>query len=134
MPASVALDGKHYCGKHSDGMPGSILTCEYVAPELPAWRWQCPGCRIKDLEGKQCDAVVTSAESPASAPPVPHGTGQTPPSDGADPTLVGCLLALIQRLDVLIDQNVELIDLILSESGEEEERPAGMYLSGKRDS
>ena len=71
-------------------------------------------------------------EKPSADQQNGHGTEQ-PLSSGLDePTLTACLIALIQRLDVLIAQNAELIKMMPDEPGQDEEAQPSRYLNGQR--
>lgn len=80
-----------------------------------------------------CPVVDASAgEKPSAEQQNAHGTEQ-PKSSGLDePTLTVCLIALIQRLDALIAQNAELIEMMLDEPGQDEEAQPSRYLNGQR--
>lgn len=81
----------------------------------------------------ECADVKAAAEgeNSSSARPDPHGTEPISPLDENEPTLAGCLLALIQRLDILIDQNAMLIEAMLDSEPEQEGTP-NTYMNGNR--
>lgn len=76
---------------------------------------------------------ANAGEKPTAEQQSEHGTGQLPSSGQEGLTLFAALTALIQRLDVLIDQNQQLIEMMLDdgEQGNEEEVPT-RYLNGQR--
>lgn len=70
---------------------------------------------------------------PSDAPQSAHGT-EPAPSSGLDaPTLSDCLIAMLQRLDRLIDQNDQLIQMMLEEPEQvDSEEVPTRYLNGQR--
>lgn len=78
---------------------------------------------------------ANAGEKPSAEQQNGHGTEQ-PQSSGLDePTLTACLIALIgltQRLDLLINQNQQLIEMMLDEPGQDEEAQPSRYLNGQR--
>lgn len=76
---------------------------------------------------------ASDAVKPSDAPQSAHGTEPAPSSGLAAPTLSDCLIAMLQRLDRLIDQNDQLIQMMLDQPEEVEEgQPPSHYLNGQR--
>lgn len=79
-----------------------------------------------------CPVDAQNAEKQSGEVLNGHGTEQPPSSGQDEPTLIEFLMALIQRLDVLIEQNQQLIEMMLDEPGQDDEQPPSRYLNGQR--
>ena len=69
---------------------------------------------------------------PCDGQPNGHGIGQPSDSAGTEPTLSVLLMALLQRLDALIDQNAQLIEMMLDEPEQADDEQPSRYLNGSR--
>lgn len=75
---------------------------------------------------------ANAGEKPSAEQQNEHGTAQPQSSGQDEPTLTACLIALIQRLDVLIAQNAELIEMMLDEPDQGDDTGPSSYLNGQR--
>jgi hypothetical protein len=77
--------------------------------------------------------AANAEERPSAEQQSAHGTPLAPSSGLDESTLTVCLIALIQRLDALIAQNAELIEMMLDGGEQEEDGPSrpGYDLAGR---